>query len=38
MIAGIAFAVLFPAALLMVPTLPGIDKPGYDIVSHVNKD
>jgi len=26
MIAGIAFAVLFAAALLMVPTLPGIDK------------
>jgi hypothetical protein len=37
MIAGIAFAVLFAAALLMVPTLPGIDKPGYDIVSHVNQ-
>ena len=27
MIAGIAFAVLFTAALLVVPTLPGIDKP-----------
>jgi hypothetical protein len=37
MIAGIAFAVLFAAALLMVPTLPGIDKPGYDIVAHVNE-
>jgi len=37
MIAGIAFAVLFAAALLTVPTLPGIDKPGYDIVSHVNE-
>jgi hypothetical protein len=37
MIAGIAFAALFTAALLMVPTLPGIDKPGYDIVSHVNE-
>jgi hypothetical protein len=36
MIAGIAFAVLFTAALLIVPTLPGIDKPGYDIVSFVN--
>jgi hypothetical protein len=35
MIAGIAFAVLYAAALLMVPPLPGIDKPGYDIVSHV---
>jgi hypothetical protein len=37
MIAGIAFAVMFAAALLMVPTLPGIDKPGYEIVSHVNE-
>lgn len=36
MIAGIAFAVLFAIALVMVPTLPGIDKPGYDIVSFVN--
>jgi hypothetical protein len=34
---GIAFAVLYAAALLMVPTLPGINKPGYDIVSHVNE-
>ncbi len=37
MVAGIALAVLFAAGLLMVPTLPGIDKPGYDIVSHVNE-
>jgi hypothetical protein len=37
MIAGIAFAVLFAAALLMVPTLPGIDKPGSDIVAHVRE-
>jgi hypothetical protein len=37
MIAGIAFAVLFSAALLSVPALPGIDKPGYDIVSYVNE-
>jgi hypothetical protein len=37
MIAGIAFAVLYAAALLMVSTLRGIDKPGYDIVSHVNE-
>jgi len=36
MIAGIAAAVLFTAGLLIVPTLPGIDKPGYDIVSFVN--
>jgi len=28
---------LFAAALLMVPTLPGIDKPGYDIISHVDE-
>lgn len=35
MIAGIAFAVLFTTGLLIVPTLPGIDKPGYDIVSFV---
>jgi hypothetical protein len=37
MIAGIAFAVLFAAALLTVPTLPGIDKPGYDIVSFLSE-
>jgi hypothetical protein len=37
MIAGIAFAVLYTVALVTVPTLPGIDKPGYDIVSHVNE-
>jgi hypothetical protein len=37
MIAGIAFAVLFAGALVSVPTLPGIDKPGYDIVSFVDE-
>src|ERR1700726_2928082 len=37
MIAGNPFAVLLDAALLTVPTLPGIDKPGYDIVSFVNE-
>ena len=37
MIAGIAFAVLYSAALLAAPMLPGIDRPGYDIVSHVNQ-
>ncbi len=37
MIAGIAFAVLYGAALLVVPTLPGIDKPGSDIVAHVSE-
>jgi hypothetical protein len=36
MIAGIAFAVMFAAALLTVPALPGVDKPGFDIVSHIN--
>src|SRR5690349_9655487 len=36
MIAGVAFAVLFAAALLIVPTLPGIDKAGSDIVSFAN--
>jgi hypothetical protein len=37
MIAGIAFAVLYAAALLMIPALPGIDRPGYHIVSYVNE-
>jgi hypothetical protein len=37
MIAGIAFAVLFAGALVSIPTLPGIDKPGYDIVSFVDE-
>jgi len=37
MIAGIVFAVLYAVALVMVPPLPGIDKPGYDIVAHVNE-
>ena len=37
MVAGIAFAVLYTVALTTVPTLPGIDKPGYDIVNHVNE-
>lgn len=35
MIAGIAFAVLYAVALVMFPKLPGIDRPGFDIVSHV---
>ena len=37
MIAGITFAVLFAAALLIAPILPGIDKPGSDIVAHVSE-
>jgi hypothetical protein len=36
MSAGIAFAVLYTAAMLAAPTLPGIDRPGFDIVSHIN--
>ena len=34
---AIVFAVLFSVALLMVPTLPGVDRPGAEIVSHVNE-
>jgi hypothetical protein len=37
MIAGIAFAVMYTVALVMIPRLPGIDKPGSDIVAHVNE-
>lgn len=37
MVAAIAFAVLYAVALLMVPALPGIDRPGLDIVTHVNE-
>jgi hypothetical protein len=37
MIAGIAFAVLYGVALLSIPALPGIDKPGFDIVSHISE-
>ncbi|MFV1363871.1 hypothetical protein ABQF17_14590 [Mycolicibacterium elephantis] len=37
MIAGITFGVLFAVALVMVPAMPGIGQPGYDIVSHVNE-
>lgn len=36
MAAGITFAVLYAIALLAVPPLPGIDKPGYAIVAHVD--
>jgi hypothetical protein len=37
MVAGISFAILYTAALLGIPTLPGIDRPGSDIVSFVNQ-
>ena len=37
MVAGIAFAVLYTAALLGVPAIPGTAKRGYDIVSYVNE-
>lgn len=38
MVAAIAFAVLYTGALATVPTLPGIDRPGFDIVTHVNEN
>ncbi|OBK77821.1 hypothetical protein A5650_12920 [Mycobacterium sp. 1164985.4] len=37
MVAAIAFAVLYALALLIVPALPGIDRPGLDIVTHLNE-
>lgn len=37
MIAGIAFGVLFALALVTGPGMPGIDRPGLDIVSYVNE-
>jgi hypothetical protein len=37
MVAGIGFAILYTAALLGIPTLPGIDKSGSDIVSFVSR-
>lgn len=37
MVAAIAFAVLYAVALLMVPALPGLDRSGLDIVSHINE-
>lgn len=37
MVAAIASAVLFTVALTTVPTLPGIDRAGYDIVTHVSE-
>lgn len=37
MVAAIAFAVLYTAALTTVPNLPGIDQAGYDIVTHVDE-
>ncbi len=37
MVAGIAFAVLYAVALVLIPRLPGIDQPGYDVVAHVNE-
>jgi hypothetical protein len=33
--AAVAFAVLYAGALLMVPPLPGVDKPGSAVVSHL---
>ena len=37
MVAAIAFAVLYAGALLTVPQLPGIDSPGFDVVTHVSE-
>ncbi len=37
MIAGIAFTVLYAVALVIGPQLPGIDRPGSEIVSHVEE-
>ncbi len=37
MVAAIAFAVLYAVALLIVPALPGIDRPGLDVVTHLNE-
>jgi hypothetical protein len=37
MVAGIGFAMLYTAALLGIPTLPGIDKSGSEIVSFVGR-
>lgn len=37
MVAAIAFAVLYTVALLIVPALPGIDRTGLDIVTHLNE-
>jgi hypothetical protein len=37
MMAGIAFAVLYAVALVAIPRLPGIDRPGSDIVAHVTE-
>lgn len=33
---SIMFAVLFSAALLMLPTFPAVDRPGSEIVSHIS--
>ena len=34
---AIVFALLFSAALVLVPTLPSVDRPGTEIVSHVTE-
>lgn len=34
--AGVVFAVLYIAALVAAPAVPGIDRPGYDIVTYVD--
>jgi hypothetical protein len=36
-VAGVVFALLFAVALLMVPPIPGGDKPGDDVVAHITE-
>ena len=33
--AGVIFAVLYGVALMMVPPLPGIDRPGGEVITHL---
>src|SRR6478752_436123 len=33
---SIVFAVLFTSALLILPTFPGVDRPGSELVSHIS--
>lgn len=37
MVAAIAFAVLYTVALTTVPMLPGIDRAGFEIVTHIGE-
>jgi hypothetical protein len=35
--AGVTFAALYGVALVVVPPLPGVDKPGGEVVAHLNE-